>query len=336
MAQRPVGPGLCTGTGNPTGDSPDSPFSDRGAGHGHGHDHSHGVSADADRRYISAAMALLVCFMVAEVVVAALAGSLALLADAGHMLADVGALGGALWALGLASRPARGPWTYGWMRAEILSAALNGITLLVVGGIVAVEAVRRLLDAPHVDGGPVLVVALVGCAVNLTAAWLLARANRSSLNVEGAYQHVLTDLFGFMGTAAAAIIILLTGWTRADAVASLVVVALMVYAGGRLLRDSGRILLERAPDDVDLDEVRSHLLDVGHVREVHDLHVWTVTSGLPTLSAHLTVDDSCFLNGQAPQLLDQVQACLHGHFDVEHSTFQLEPAAHADHEPGMH
>lgn len=274
--------------------------------------------------------------MVGEVVVAVVAGSLALLADAGHMLADVGALLGALWAMHLAAQPARGRWTYGWKRAEILSAAVNGITLLVVAGIVAVEAVRRLLTPPDVKGAPVLAVALVGCAVNLAAAWLLARANRRSLNVEGAYQHILTDLYGFLGTVAAAIVIMTTGWTRADAVASLVVVALMLYAGGGLLRDSGRILLEGAPDDVDIEEVRRHLLEVDHVLEVHDLHVWTVTSNLPAVSAHVTVDDCCFLDGQGPQLLDRVQACLHGHFDVEHSTFQLEPATHAEHETGMH
>ncbi|MEX0427121.1 cation diffusion facilitator family transporter [Nocardioides sp. DS6] len=333
MAERSAGPGLCTGADHPE-------WHDDGRGHGEGHGHQHGhdhrLAADADRRYLSAALVLLSAFMVGEIVAAVLAGSLALLADAGHMLADVGALAGALWALHLAARPASGPWTYGWKRAEILSAAVNGITLLVVAGIVTVEAVRRLAAPPHVEGGPVLVVALVGCAVNIAASWLLARANRTSLNVEGAYQHVLTDLYGFLGTAAAAVVILLTGWTRADSVASLVVVVLMAYAGGRLLRDSGRILLERAPDDVDLEELRRHLLEVPHVHEVHDLHVWTVTSDLPTLSAHLTVDDSCFLDGHAPQLLDEVQACLQGHFDVAHSTFQLEPATHAEHEPGMH
>jgi len=281
-------------------------------------------------------MTLLALFMAAEVVVAVLSGSLALLADASHMLADVGALAGALWAIHLAAQPAAGRWTFGWKRAEILSAAANGITLLVLGAVVLVEAVRRLAGSPEVSGGPVLAVALVGCAVNVAAAWLMARANRSSLNVEGAYQHVLTDLYGFLGTVAAAIVILLTGWTKADAVASLLVVALMMYAGGKLLRDAGLILLEAAPDDLDIEDVRAHLLAVDHVLEVHDLHVWTVTSDLPAVSAHLTVDDGCFLNGDAPRLLDQVQACLTGHFDVEHSTFQFEPAVHAGHEPGMH
>jgi cobalt-zinc-cadmium efflux system protein len=295
--------------------------------------HPHGPT---DRRYVAAALGLLVAFMVGEVVVAAVSGSLALLSDAGHMLSDVGALAVALWTMRLADRPASGPWTFGWKRAEILSAAGNGVTLLVVAGIVLVEAVRRLLDHPQVHGLPVLVTALVGCAVNVAAVTLMARADRTSLNVEGAFRHVLTDLYGFVATAVAGLVIVLTGWTRADAVASLVVVVLMVHAAWGLLRDSGRILLEVAPREVDLDEVRRHLLGVEHIRGVHDLHVWTVTTGLPTLSAHLIVEDSCFRDGHAPQLLDEVQDCLHGHFDVEHSTFQLEPGGHAAHETGAH
>lgn len=306
-----------------------------GHGHGHGH-HDHGVSPDADRRWLLVAMALLVGFMVAEVVVALTSRSLALLADAGHMLTDIGAIAGALWAMRLAARPAGGQWTYGWKRAEILSAALNGVALLVIAGMVLVESVRRLVSPVATAGLPMLVVALAGCLVNLAAAAAMARANRASLNVEGAYQHVLTDLYGFIGTAVAAVVILLTGWHRADPVASLVVVALMAYAGGRLLRESGHILLERAPDSVDIEEVRRHLLGVEQVVEVHDLHAWTVTSGLPAVSAHLTLTSVCFHDGAAPQVLDRVQACLAGHFDIEHSTFQLEPATHADHEPGMH
>jgi len=301
-----------------------------------GHDHSHALGTDSDRRYLWGALVLLGLFMVGEVITALVSGSLALLSDAGHMLSDVGAIAAALWAIRLAARPARGAWTFGWKRAEILSAAGNGVTLLVVGGVVAVEAVRRLFSPPEVEGGPVLVVALAGVGVNIAAAWLLARANRASLNVRGAYQHILTDLYGFIGTAVAALLILTLGWTRADPVASLVVVALMVHAAWGLLRDSARVLLEAAPEHIDLDEVRAHLLRVEHVHDVHDLHVWTVTSDLPTLSAHLVVDDTCFIDGHAPQLLDAVQECLHGHFDVEHSTFQLEPAGHLAHEGGTH
>jgi len=304
-------------------------------GHAHG-DHAHGVSADADRRYLLIALILLAAFMLAEVVVALVSGSLALLSDAGHMLSDVGAIGAALWAIRLAARPAAGAWTFGWKRAEILSAAGNGITLLVVSGIVAVEAITRLIHPPQVDGGPVVVVATAGIAVNIAAAWVLARASRSSLNVQGAFRHVLTDLYGFIGTVIAGIVILATGWTQADAIASLIVVALMLKAAWELLAASGRILLEAAPKTMDLDDVRAHLLATEHVRDLHDLHAWTVTSSLPALSAHIVIDDACFTEGCVPRLLDQLQSCLAGHFDVEHSTFQLEAAAHASHEPGTH
>ncbi|GGB29103.1 putative cation transporter [Flexivirga endophytica] len=309
-----------------------------GTGHEHGGHagHSHGVSINADRRYLIGALTLLGLFMIGEVIAAFASGSLALLSDAGHMLSDVGAIAAALWAMHLAAQPARGSWTFGWKRAEILSAAGNGVTLLVVSGIIAFEAVRRLIHPPEVEGGAVVIVALVGVAVNIAAAWLLARANRASLNVEGAYQHILTDLYGFIGTVVAGVVILLTGWTRADPIASLIVVALMLYAAWGLLRDSGRILLEGAPRNVDLDSLRAHLLETEHVRAVHDLHVWTVTSDLPAVSVHVVVEDECFADGHAPQLLDHLQACLHGHFDVEHSTFQLEPESHSAHEPGTH
>jgi cobalt-zinc-cadmium efflux system protein len=311
-------------------------------GHGHGHHggggggHTHRPGPGADARYLVVALLLLAAFMVAEVIAGVLSGSLALLSDAGHMLSDVGALAVALWAIRLAARPASGAWTFGWKRAEILSAAGNGITLLVVSSIVTVEAVSRLLHPPEVAGGVVIVVAAAGVAVNVAAAWVLARADRASLNIQGAFRHVLTDLYGFIGTLIAGVIIVVTGWTQADAIASLLVVALMLKAAWELLRDSGRVLLEAAPEGMDLEDVRAHLLATGHVRGVHDLHVWTVTSGLPTLSAHIVVDDSCFHDGHAPQLLDALQACLTGHFDVEHSTFQLEAAAHAGHETGTH
>lgn len=203
---------------------------DEHEGHGHSgcHDHGHGISENADRRYLVIALALLIAFMITEVIVAFVSGSLALLSDAGHMLTDVGAIGASLWAMNLAARPAAGSWTFGWKRAEILSAAVNGITLLVVSGIVGFEAIRRLIHPPTVDGAPVLVVALIGVVVNIVAAWVLAKANRTSLNVEGAYQHILTDLYGFVGTVVAAVVILTTGYARADAIASLIVVALML------------------------------------------------------------------------------------------------------------
>jgi cobalt-zinc-cadmium efflux system protein len=304
--------------------------------HGHEDGHTHGISTNADRRYLVIALVLLSGFMIGEVIVAIISGSLALLSDAGHMLSDVGAIGASLWAIRLAARPAAGAWTFGWKRAEILSAAGNGITLLVVAGIVTFVSIQRLIHPPAVEGGPVLVVALVGVAVNIAAAWVLARANRSSMNVEGAYQHILTDLYGFIGTLVAAIVILSTGFDRADSIASLLVVALMLKASWGLLHDSGRVLLEAAPEGIDLEEIRAHLTGTAHVHDVHDLHVWTLTSNLPTLSAHVVIDDSCFHDGHAPSILDQLQDCLTGHFDVEHSTFQLEPASHAEHEHATH
>lgn len=299
-------------------------------------DHSHGGGAESDRRSLWATLLLLTAFMIGEVVVALVSGSLALLSDAGHMLSDVGALGASLWAISLAARPAAGRWTFGLKRAEILSAAGNGITLLVVGALIAFEAIQRLIRPPVVEAGPMLVVALIGVAVNVVATVMLANGSRASLNMQGAFQHMLTDLYGFLGTAVAAVVILTTSFQRADAIASLVVVALMLFAAWRLLRDSGRVLLEAAPDDIDLADLRTHLLATDHVSDVHDLHVWTLTSNLPTLSAHIVVSDDCFRDGHAPQMLDQLQACLAGHFDVEHSTFQLEPAGHASHEEGTH
>jgi cobalt-zinc-cadmium efflux system protein len=300
------------------------------------HAHAHAPGADSDRRYLLTALVLLAAFMVGEVITAILSGSLALLSDAGHMLSDVGAIGGSLWAITLAARPPSGKWTYGWKRAEILSAAANGITLLVVAGIVTAEAIGRLIHPPTVEGGVVIIVAAAGIVVNVAASWVLAKANRSSLNVQGAFRHVLTDLYGFIGTLVAGIIIVTTGFTRADAIASLIVVVLMVKAAWELLRDSGRILLEAAPEGMDLEQVRAHLTEVPHVLALHDLHAWTVTSGLPALSAHVVIEDDCFNDGHAPQLLDQLQSCLAGHFTVEHSTFQLEAAAHSSHEPGTH
>jgi len=312
----------------------------RGPGHGHGEGggggHTHRPGPGADARYLVVALLLLAAFMVAEVIAGVLSGSLALLSDAGHMLSDVGAIAVALWAIRLAARPASGSWTFGWKRAEILSAAGNGITLLVVSGIITVEAVGRLIHPPVVEGGALIAVAAAGVAVNVAAAWVLARADRGSMNIQGAFRHVLTDLYGFIGTLIAGVVIVATGWTQADAIASLIVVALMLKAAWELLRDSGRVLLEAAPEGMNLEDVRAHLLATDHVHNVHDLHVWTVTSGLPTLSAHIVVDDSCFHDGHAPQLLDALQACLTGHFDVEHSTFQLEAAAHAGHETGTH
>jgi cobalt-zinc-cadmium efflux system protein len=274
--------------------------------------------------------------MLAEVAVAALSGSLALLADAGHMLVDAGAIGASVWATHLAERPASHRWTYGLKRAEIIAAAVNGVTLLVAAALILVEGVRRLVRPSAVDGAALVVVATVGIAVNLAATLVLGHADRDSLNIEGAFQHMVTDLFAFVGTAVAGIVILATGYDRADAIASIVIVALMLRAAWRLLGASGHVLLEGTPHAVDLDEVRRHLLELPEVLSVHDLHAWTVTSSLPILSAHVVIDDRCIAEGAAAQVLDHLQECLAGHFDVEHSTLQLEPSTHADHERAMH
>lgn len=282
-------------------------------------------------------MALIVGFMLVEVVVAVAAHSLALLADAGHMLTDAAALAAALWAIRLAARPPSATWSFGLKRAEILSAAVNGVTLVAVAGIVLVEAIQRLLHPVGVHGAAVLGVAVLGVVVNVAATWVLSRANRGSLNVQGAYLHILTDAAGFIATAVAAIVIITTGFRQADSIASLVVVGLMGHAAWGLLKASGRVLLEGTPDGVDLDAVRAHLLAAdSHVLDVHDLHAWVVTSDLPAVSAHVVVDDSCFTDGHAPQILDHLQAALIGEFDVEHSTLQLEIATHAEHEVGTH
>ena len=302
--------------------------------------HRHGqvldVSSAANVRYLRIAMVLLVGFLVGEVIAALLGNSLALLADAGHMFTDVAALAMSAWVIRLAARPAGGSLTFGLKRAEILSAAVNGVTLAAFAILISAEAVQRLISPTHVHGDLMTAMALVGTVVNVVVAWILAKANRSSLNIRGAYVHILTDLYAFIGTAIAGVIVIATGWNRADAIASLLVAGLMAVTARGLLRDAGRILLQAAPDDLDLDQVRHHLIGVAHVTEVHDLHAWTVTSGSPTLSAHVVVEDRCFETGHTPQILDSLQACLSEHFKILHATIQLEPASHHAHEDEIH
>jgi cobalt-zinc-cadmium efflux system protein len=282
--------------------------------------HAHGHGALADRGRLRLALGLILALMAAEVVAGVLAGSLALLSDAAHMLTDAGALALALLALRLADRPAGGDFTFGLRRAEILSAQVNGATLVALGALIVYEAIRRLVSPPEVEGLPVLVVAVLGIAVNLAATRILAGADRRSLNVEGAFQHVLTDLFAFVATAVAGVVVLATGFARADGIAALLVAALMLRAGYRLLRDSGRVLLEAAPRGLDPDEVGRALASEPHVVEVHDLHLWEVTSGFPSLSAHVLVRPGC--DSQAHRR--QLAALLHERFDIEHSTLQVE------------
>jgi cobalt-zinc-cadmium efflux system protein len=221
-------------------------------------------------------------------------------------------------------------------RAEILAAAGNAIALIIVSVMVAFEAVSRLLHPTQVDGAVLVWVAAVGVVVNLVATLTLARGNRRSLNIEGAFRHILTDLYGFVGTMVAGIVILATGFSRADPLASLIVVILMLKAAVQLLGPAVHILLEATPEDIDLDEVRRHLMELPEVRSVHDLHAWTLTSSLPMFTAHVVVSDECFSSGAAGRVLDHLQDCLAGHFDVAHSTLQLEAVGHIEHELGGH
>ncbi len=306
---------------------------------GESHAHVGGAgetSAGTGRRALVAALVLLAAFMAFEVGAAVASNSLVLLADAGHMLVDVGAIAGSLVAIHLAARPETRSHTYGMKRAEILAAAANAITLLIVSALVTWDAVVRLLHPSSVDGAVLIVVAAVGVAVNVVATSIMARANRRSLNIEGAYRHILTDLYGLAGTLIAGIIIVLWGFERADAIASLVVVVLMLKAAVELLRPSLRILLEATPEDIDLIEVRQHLLELPEVESIHDLHAWTLTSSLPILTAHVVVTDECLNTGEVGRVLDHLQECLAGHFDVEHSTLQFESAGHIEHEVGGH
>ena len=293
------------------------------AEHGHA-DHSHRIGAEADSRRLATALALLLAFMTVEVVVGILASSLALLSDAAHMLADAAAIALALLAARLARRPAKGAMTYGLGRAEILSAQFNGATLLVLALLIVYEGTRRLIEPPDVEGVAVLVVAIAGVAVNLAATWTLAGADREKMNVEGAFQHVLTDLFAFIATAIAGAIILTTGFDRADGIASLLVAAIMLRAAFGLLRASGRVFLEAAPEGIDADAVGRAMAELEEVVEVHDFHVWEVTSGFPALSAHVLVgrDTDCHATRR------ELEHMLHERFGIEHTTLQM------DHEGG--
>jgi cobalt-zinc-cadmium efflux system protein len=288
--------------------------------HDHAHGHTHGSGDDARR--LALALALIVTFMVGEVVAGILAHSLALLSDAAHMLTDAGALALSLVVLRLAARPAGGNRTFGLRRSEILSAQANGAALLVLAGLIVYGAVRRLVAPPDARGGVMLVVALVGIGVNLVATWQLAGANRRSLNIEGSFQHLLTDLFAFIATAIAGAVILAAGWVRADPVAALFVAALMLRASWGLLRDSGRVLLDIAPSGLQVEEIGTAMASHPGVVQVHDLHVWEVTTEFPTLSAHVLVEPGADCHG----IRRELEALLRDRFGLEHTTLQVEHA----------
>jgi cobalt-zinc-cadmium efflux system protein len=321
--------------GSPRGSHPDSPQLDASHRHdgrrndgrrneGHRNDgHRHG-GPEADRRWLAAALAVIVVFLVCEVAVGLAVGSLALLTDAGHLLTDAGALAVAIVASVFAQRPARGAYTYGFTRIDAISAQANGITLLLLAVWFSVAAVRRLFDPPDVPGAAVLVVALIGIAVNLVAVVLAAKADRSSLNVRGAMAHLITDLWAFIATAVAGAVMMLTGWTRADAVASLVVAALMVHSGVGLVRSANRVFLEAAPTGTDPARVGRSMAAVPGVTEVHDLHVWDLGAGEPALSAHLVIDAS----HDCHEVARAVRLVLADAHRISHATLQ------ADHQHG--
>lgn len=290
--------------------------------HDHDHAHAHAIAPNADRRYLTIALVLIVAFMAFEVVVGILAHSLALLSDAGHMLTDAGALGLSMIVIRYVERPADGGLTYGRWRAEVLSGQANGAILLLLGVLVIYESVWRLIEPPTVHGLAVTLVAGIGVVVNIGAAWTLAKANRQSMNIEGSFQHILTDLYAFIGTLVAGIVILFTGFNRADAIASLLVAALMLRSGFHLQRKSIRVLLESAPEGVAAAEVGWAMARGDSVKEVHDLHVWELAPGRPILTAHVLVspDSDCHAVRRA---LEQM---LHERFHIEHTTLQVDHA----------
>ena len=302
----------------------------------HGRGHHHGGATTANRSRLRLVLGVTVVVLLVEVLGAIVSGSLALLADAAHMLTDVGGLVLALVAAALSLRPPDDSRTWGWRRAEVVAAAFQAAVLLAVGGFVVVQAVRRLLSPADVESGAMLLFGLVGLLGNAIGITVLARSRSDNLNMRAAFLEVVNDALGSVAVLLAAVVIAVTGWTRADAVASLAIAALIVPRTIALLRESVDVLLEATPKGLDLAQVRTHLLAMPHVHEVHDLHASQVTTGVPVLTAHVVVDDSCFHDGHLRTLLDDLQACLADDFDVAHSTFQFEAVGHAGHEHAAH
>jgi cobalt-zinc-cadmium efflux system protein len=286
----------------------------------HSHAHDHGTGAETEIRPLVVALALIVAFMAAEVVLGFVAGSLALLSDAAHMLVDAAALGLSVWAARLALRPPEGGMTFGFRRAEILSAQANGLTLLVLGTVIVLEGVHRLITPPDVQAPIVVATAAVGAGVNVLALRQVARANRENLNVEGSYRHLLTDLYAFAATVVAGAIVWTTGFDRADPIASLAVAASMILAGWPLLRATGRVLLEAAPEGLAPQEIGTMMRSHPGVTDVHDLHVWEISSGFAALSAHVLVarDEDCH------RIRRELEQELDDRFEIHHTTLQVE------------
>ncbi|MGU3644807.1 cation diffusion facilitator family transporter [Microbacterium sp. C23T] len=299
------------------------------------HDHAPtGIRGAGNRRLLAISLAITSTVMVVQIVGAVLSGSLALLADAAHMFTDAAALVIALIASTVAARPANDRRTFGYQRAEVFGALINGVILLVLSGWVAFEGISRLLDPgeTEVAGGLMLVVAIVGLVANGVAMWLLSSAQRHSINVRGAYLEVLGDLIGSAAVIVAAIVIVTTGWYQADAIASLFIAAMIIPRAVGLLREVVSVLAESAPKGTHVHEIREHILATPGVVDVHDVHVWQLTRGAPVFTAHVVVEGAALTDGRAAGILSTLQSCLSDHFDVEHSTFQLEPAGHVEHE----
>jgi cobalt-zinc-cadmium efflux system protein len=302
-------------------------------GSGHGHEVT---ATNAHRKRLIVVLVITLGVLIAEVIGGLIAGSLALLADAGHMLTDSTGLIMALIAASLAARAATVKRTFGLQRAEVLAALGNALLLVGVAVWVLIMAVERLRNPVEVHSGLMLVVALVGVLANLAGLLVLHPAQSKSLNMRGAYLEVFGDLVGSLAVIVAALLILITGWMPFDAIASLAIVVLIIPRAWSLLREVVDVLLEATPHGVDLDEVREHITRVRGVVDVHDLHAWTITSGVPVLSAHVIVDQACISEGRSGEVLDRLGECLGGHFDVSHCTFQLEPVGHQEHEAAHH
>jgi cobalt-zinc-cadmium efflux system protein len=299
--------------------------------------HSHGVTATGrHRQTLITVLALTTLVAVAEVIGAVITGSLVLFADAAHMAADAAGLGLSLLAAFVAGRPATERRTFGYARAEILAAMANAVLLLAMAGFILYEAIQRLVSPVAVSSGLLIVFGVIALAANAVSLLLLRQGQAESLNLRGAFLEVASDTLGAAAVIVTGVIIAATGFDRADSIASLAVGLLILPRTWRLLRETVDVLLEASPRGMDLSEIRRHMTALNGVRDVHELHAWTITSGLPVLSAHVVVDPEYFDDGRCFSMLDRLQDCLRGHFDVEHSTFQLEPAGHAAHERPMH
>jgi cobalt-zinc-cadmium efflux system protein len=308
---------------------------------GHDHSHSHGISASATgtakhRKRLVAVLAITLAVVLIQIGGALVSGSLALLADAGHMLSDAAGVFIALLAAWIAARPASDQRTYGLQRAEVLAALANALVLIVISVVIFTEAIRRFGSAPEVQTDVMLYAAVLGAVANLVSLLILRGAQKESLNVRGAYLEVLGDLLGSFAVIAAAVVIMVTGFQAADTIASLLIAVMILPRAWHLLRDVVDVLLEATPKGVDVQMIREHILAVDGVVSVHDIHIWTITSGVPVFSAHVVVEDAELGARGADRILDKLGGCLGAHFDTEHCTFQLEPASHSEHESRQH